>query len=149
MKKSILYLIIGIVFSNLVFAQIKYTGICNVDTMCSNGETRQNCPQDCLPGIQDDVCDGDADGVCDPDCPSQADPDCEPSISAFEYLKYRLYDKPISDLQSLREPMKKAYYILIAGAVVAALSIILVAILLLIYLKRRRKEKISIEQEII
>ena len=143
MKKSILYLIIGIVFANLVFAQIKYTGTCNVDNLCSDGETRQNCPQDCLPGIQDDVCDGAADNVCDPDCTSQADPDCEPSIGALDYLKYRFYDKPISDLQSLREPMKGPYYIIIGGAVIAALSLISTAILLVIYMKRKISESVN------
>jgi hypothetical protein len=149
MKKSILYLIFAMVFANLVFAQIKYTGVCNVDDMCSDEETRQNCPQDCLPGIQDDVCDGSADNICDPDCSSQADPDCEPSLSVLDYFKYRFYDKPISDLKSLREPMKSAYYIVIVGAVIAALSVILVAILLLVYLKRKIKEKRNQEQELI
>jgi hypothetical protein len=50
---------------------------CAVDGTCQNavGENFLTCPDDCLSGAADSLCDGELDGILDPDCEAGADPD--------------------------------------------------------------------------
>tara|TARA_Y100000310_G_scaffold344863_1_gene460091 strand:- start:617 stop:1714 length:1098 start_codon:yes stop_codon:yes gene_type:complete len=62
-------------------SKIESVSICNSNGMCNNGENSQNCPQDCLTGKKDGLCDGYKDKICDPDCSGTDDPDCLISLS--------------------------------------------------------------------
>lgn len=144
MKTLLTYIITAILLTSLISAQgIKDLRVCNIDNICSDEETHQNCPQDCLPGSKDSYCGGISDGTCDPDCSSQADPDCEPKITFTQGLFYRIFQRPLAELQGLREPMQRAYYVIIIGAVIVALSLIAASIILVMYLHKIIKEKKS------
>jgi hypothetical protein len=54
---------------------------CNANEKCEQGENYLNCPEDCITGASDEICDSLVDGRCDPDCEKGADPDCEKLIA--------------------------------------------------------------------
>jgi len=49
---------------------------CNFNTVCDQGENYNKCPNDCLSGSLDGLCDRKWDTVCDPDCYRKDDNDC-------------------------------------------------------------------------
>lgn len=52
---------------------------CYPDGECGAGENYIFCPEDCVMGSADGICDGAEDGICDPDCKEWEDPDCQDS----------------------------------------------------------------------
>ena len=61
--------------------------VCNRDGKCDLGvETYANCPQDCISGSQDGICDKVKDGRCDPDCRNAEDTDCANGDDAKYFL---------------------------------------------------------------
>jgi hypothetical protein len=61
--------------------------VCNRNGKCDLGvETYANCPQDCISGSQDGICDKVNDGRCDPDCAAGEDPDCVKGDDAKYFL---------------------------------------------------------------
>ena len=145
MKKTILYLIIAILLVNFAFAQIeiRHIGICDGNEVCEGQENSQNCPQDCAQGQADNYCDGIADGICDPDCTTQADPDCRLEPTLFEDVVYETIRKPLADFQSLRQPMKNAYYTIFVGVAVTLISTItLISIIIKLGLLKLLKKDI-------
>jgi hypothetical protein len=61
--------------------------VCNRNGKCDLGvETYANCPQDCISGSQDGICDKVKDGRCDPDCMSGEDADCVKGDDAKYFL---------------------------------------------------------------
>ena len=64
----------GNVVSNALVLEVE----CNKNKICETniGENTINCPEDCLPGKPDGICNPRADSICDPDCKNGEDPDC-------------------------------------------------------------------------
>jgi hypothetical protein len=61
--------------------------VCNKNRKCDLGvETYANCPQDCISGSQDGICDKIKDGRCDPDCRNGEDQDCTKGDDAKYFL---------------------------------------------------------------
>lgn len=61
--------------------------VCNRNGKCDLGvENYANCPQDCISGSQDGICDKIKDGRCDPDCSKGEDPDCSNGDDAKYFL---------------------------------------------------------------
>jgi len=61
--------------------------VCNHNGKCDLGvENYANCPDDCISGSQDGICDKVKDGRCDPDCTNGEDSDCVKGDDAKYFL---------------------------------------------------------------
>ncbi len=64
----------------LIYLSTQITEVnCVSDGVCDGGagENYMTCPQDCLSGAEDGICNPITDGLCDNDCAVELDPDCQ------------------------------------------------------------------------
>ncbi len=62
--------------------------LCNHDGVCDDSENFFSCPDDCISGSDDGVCDGIKDGIIDPDCRRQKKLELDPDYSKPKWWKW-------------------------------------------------------------
>jgi hypothetical protein len=113
---------------------------CKADEQCDiqAGENYLTCPEDCVTGSADGICDGAGDGRIDPDCEEGYDPDAIVAVPAETPTHT---PSPLPAAMPTSIPEAPAEYLLPYLLIfIAVLAIAFIAMLVLIFMRRSKRE---------